>query len=89
VYDYGGRWREILPAMFASAVITAFPVGIGFFALSYWQTHEGLTPNLDPAVLMLVTGAVIGLSVGAILGMEVGLTLRMFSSMKPRSEAPT
>ena len=35
---------------------------------------------------MLIVGAVMGLAVGTILGMEVGLTLRVFSSMQPKTE---
>jgi Double zinc ribbon len=87
VYDYGGRWRDIFPAMLASAVITAFPVGIGYFALNHWQTLPGPPANMDPIFLMLIVGAVIGLAVGVILGMEVGLTLRVFSSMQPKTAA--
>ena len=44
---------------------------------------------MDPIALMLIVGAVIGLAVGAILGLEAGLTLRVFSSMEPKTLGET
>lgn len=84
LYDYGGRWLDILPALFAAAIITAFPVGIGYFALTHLPVQQRPPPNMDLTFLMLFVGAIMGLAVGAILGMEVGLTLRLYCTMQPK-----
>jgi hypothetical protein len=96
LYDYGGRWRDIVPSLIVSAVIISFPIGVGYFVLTHLNTKPVPAAPVSPVVAMLLArpvlamllvGAILGVGVGAILGTEVGLTLRLYCSMQAHNDA--
>lgn len=77
LYDYEGRWRNIIRAFLVSMVISVFAAILSLMTLSLLQI-EHFFPWGATALLVAQGGAIIGGVIGAVLGLQVGLTLRLY-----------
>jgi hypothetical protein len=89
-YDFEGGWRDILPSLLTSLLVTAFVSGIVviLFPKTDFVGRQWMSNWDNQALETLCGGAIIGLLVGVILGLEVGLGLLVYRMQSPGRVAP-
>lgn len=76
LYDYDGRWQNIIRSILISVLITVFAAILGIAILEAVKIDNFFSTG--EVIPVIEGGAVLGLVIGAVLGLQIGLTLCLY-----------